>query len=101
MRVMGIGDGFGCGVALVEDGIVRFAVSEERLSRIKNHSGYYHGFPERSIAAAFEATGWTPDAIDHIAISNFAFPPLPLRLLALSRSRPLGGKELLDQHEFS
>lgn len=101
MRVMGIGDGFGAGVALVEDGIVRFAVSEERLSRIKNHSGYYHGFPERSIAAAFAATGWTPDSIDHIAISNFAFPPLPLRLLALSRSRPLGGKELLDQHEFS
>ena len=40
MRILGIGDGFGAGVALVEDGRVRFAVSEERLSRIKNHSGY-------------------------------------------------------------
>ena len=49
---MGIGDGFGAGVALVEDGAVRFAVSEERLSRIKNHSGYYHGFPDRSIEVA-------------------------------------------------
>ena len=101
MRVMGIGDGFGAGTAFVEDGVVRFAVSEERLSRIKNHSGYYHGFPDRSIAAAFAATGWTPDSIDHIAVSNFAFPPLPLRLLALSRQRPVGGKELLDQHEFA
>ncbi len=88
-------------MALVEDGVVRFAVSEERLSRIKNHSGYYHGFPDRSIEAAFDMTGWEPGAIDQIAISNFAFPPVPLRLRALSRSRPLGDKEFLDQHEFS
>lgn len=101
MRVMGIGDGFGAGVALVEDGRVRFAVSEERLSRIKNHSGYYHGFPDRSLEAALAATGWSPESIDHIAISNFAFPPLPLRLMALSRNQHSRGKEFLDQHEFS
>ena len=101
MRVLGIGDGFGAGAALVEDGEVRFAVSEERLSRIKNHSGYYHGFPERSVSAALEETGWSPESIDRIALSNFAFPPLPLRLRALSRSRPLGDKEFLDRHEFS
>ena len=101
MRVLGIGDGFGAGAALVEDGAVRFAVSEERLSRIKNHSGYYHGFPERSVAAALEETGWDPASIDRIAISNFAFPPLPLRLLALSRSRPLGDKEFLHRDEFT
>ena len=101
MRVLGIGDGFGAGAALVEDGAVRFAVSEERLSRIKNHSGYYHGFPDRSIEAAFDMTGWEPGEIDQIAISNFAFPPLPLRLRALFRSRPLGDKEFLHRHEFS
>ncbi len=101
MRVLGIGDGFGAGVALVEDGRVHFAVSEERLSRIKNHSGYYHGFPDRSIASALESTGWEPASVDAIAISNFAFPPVPLRLLALSRSRPVGDREFLDRHEFS
>jgi len=101
MRILGIGDGFGAGVALVEDGRVRFAVSEERLSRIKNHSGYYHGFPERSLHAAFQATGWAPESIDRIALSNFAFPPLPLRILALHRKRPLGDKEFLERHEFS
>lgn len=101
MRVLGIGDGFGAGVALVEDGAVRFAVSEERLSRIKNHSGYYHGFPDRSVASALRTSGWDPASIDRIALSNFAFPPLPLRLLALSRHRPLGDKEFLDRHEFS
>jgi len=97
---MGIGDGFGAGVALVEDGVVRFAISEERLSRIKNHSGYYHGFPRRSIELALKTMGWAPESIDHIALSNFAFPPLPLRLLALSRRRPMR-KELLDRDEFS
>ena len=101
MRVLGIGDGFGCGAALVEDGIVRFALSEERLSRIKNHSGYYHGFPEQSIELALRYLDESPRAVDQIAISNFAFPPLPLRLLALSRKRPVGKKELLDRHEFS
>ncbi len=101
MRVLGIGDGFGAGAALVEDGVVRFAMSEERLSRIKNHSGYYHGFPERSVAAAFEETGWDPASIDRIALSNFAFPPLPLRLLALAHDRPLGDRELPDRDEFS
>jgi carbamoyltransferase len=101
MRVLGIGDGFNAGVALVEDGVVRFAVNEERLSRIKNHSGYYHGFPYASIELAFRAGGWSADSIDQVAVSNFAFPPLPLRVLALSRARPLGDTEFLDQHEFS
>lgn len=101
MRILGLGDGFGAGVALVEDGIVRFALSEERLSRIKNHSGYYHGFPDRSIASGLSTLGWSPDSIDAIAVSNFAFPPLPLRLLALSRKRPVGDREFLDRHEFS
>lgn len=101
MRILGIGDGFGAGCALVEDGRVQFALSEERLSRIKNHSGYYHGFPERSVRAALEHTGWAPESIDRVALANFAFPPLPLRLLALKRSRPLGEKEFLHRHEFS
>ncbi len=101
MRILGLGDGFGAGIALVEDGIVRFALSEERLSRIKNHSGYYHGFPDRSIASGLSTLGWAPESIDIIAVSNFAFPPLPLRLLALSRKRPVGDKEFLDRHEFS
>ncbi len=101
MKVLGIGDGFGAGAALVDDGVVRFAIQEERLSRIKNHSGYYHGFPYESVALTLEATGTSPEAVDHVALSNFAFPPLPLRMLALTRARPLGEKEFLDRHEFS
>jgi carbamoyltransferase len=101
MKVLGIGDGFGVGAVLVEDGVVRFAISEERLSRIKNHSGYYHGFPNRSIELTLGATDTDPESIDEIALSNFAFPPVFLRLLALHRSRPLGDKEFLDRHEFS
>ena len=101
MRVIGLGDGFGAGVALVEDGTIRFAVSEERLSRIKNHSGYYHGFPYRSIEVALDTAGWRPESVDRIAVSNSAFPPLPLRLLALVRSRPVGEGDFLDRHEFS
>src|SRR5262249_58609020 len=82
-------------------GGVGSAGREERLPRIKTHGGYYHGSPERSVEAALEAAGGDAGSIELIAISNFAFPPLPLRLLALSRSRPLGDKEFLDHHEFS
>jgi len=101
MRVLGIGDGFGAGAALVEDGVAKFAVSEERLSRIKNHSGYYHGFPYGSIEMALKSMRWEPDSLDHVTVSNCAFPPLPLRILALSKSRPLGDADFLSRNEFS
>ena len=64
MRILGIGDGFGAGIALVEDGAR--SLRRERGTPLAHQepSGYYHGFPERSLRCGFEATGWAPEAID-------------------------------------
>lgn len=48
--------------SLVEDGRVLFAAGEERFSRKKQHAG----FPAQAIAAALEATGTDPGAIDRV-----------------------------------
>ncbi|MEZ6195248.1 MAG: carbamoyltransferase C-terminal domain-containing protein [Planctomycetota bacterium] len=53
MRVIGFNSTHDCGAALVEDGRIRFAIEEERLTRVK-HQG---GFPTRSLAACAEAAG--------------------------------------------
>ena len=50
-------------VSLVIDGKVRYAIAEERLSRIKLHSG----FPRLGLKKLLESTGLRPDDIDHVA----------------------------------
>jgi carbamoyltransferase len=66
VRVLGIWDGHDSGAALLEDGRLRFAVNEERLTRRKLEIV----FPSRSIAACFEQTGLRPDAIDVVAATT-------------------------------
>jgi carbamoyltransferase len=74
--VLGIWDGHGAGVAIVARGALRFALSEERPSRRKRHSG----FPHRSLALA---TAWAQAqgiALEHLALAG-ARGRSPLRLL--------------------
>lgn len=66
MKILGIWDGHDSGAALLEDGRLRFAVNEERLTRRKLEIV----FPSRSIAACFEQTGLRPDAIDLVAATT-------------------------------
>jgi carbamoyltransferase len=83
MKVLGINDGFDAGVAMVVDGKLTAAVNEERLSRIKFHRGYRDGFPYRSLEAVLGINDFSSSDIDAVAIPNFAFPPLHLRLQGL------------------
>ncbi|MBI4991161.1 hypothetical protein HZB96_03660 [Candidatus Gottesmanbacteria bacterium] len=64
MIVLGIHDGHNAGAALVVDGMVVAAISEERLNNIKN----YFGPPLFSIAKVFEIAGINPQKTDLIAI---------------------------------
>jgi carbamoyltransferase len=72
--ILGLCDGHDAGAALVEDGALVFAVSEERLSRQKNQCG----FPTASIRAALEFAGG-PGAIESVAVAEVA-GRLPTRL---------------------
>ncbi len=66
MKILGISDGMTGGAALIEDGIVRYAVHEERLTREKMATG----FPRQSINAVLQDTGTETAAIDAIAVAT-------------------------------
>ncbi len=62
--VLGIHDGHNAGAALIKDGQVAAAISEERLTNIKNYSGP----PLLSIQKVYEIANIDPRATDSIAM---------------------------------
>lgn len=66
MRVIGIGDHVSCGSALVEDGKVIAAITDERLIREK----MVFGVPRESIKKILEITRLNPKDIDAIAVAT-------------------------------
>ena len=66
MNVLGIWDGHDSGAALLQEGRLRFAVNEERLTRRKLEVR----FPARSIDACLAYAGLKPDDVDLVAAST-------------------------------
>lgn len=64
--VLGIHDGHNSTAALLKNGKICSAISEERLTREKNTCG----FPRRSIDQVIEIEGISPEDIDRVAISS-------------------------------
>ena len=67
MNVLGIWDGHDSGAALLQEGRLRFAVNEERLTRRKLEIR----FPTRSVEACLAHAGLTADQVDLVAMSTF------------------------------
>ncbi len=67
MNVLGIWDGHDSGAALLQDGRLRFAVNEERLTRRKLEVQ----FPTHSIDACLSHAGVRPEQIHVVAVSTF------------------------------
>ena len=67
--VLGICDGHGAGAALVDQaGRLQFAVSEERLTRLKQQGG----FPVRSVAMALQERLSRGGRLDAVAVADRA-----------------------------
>jgi carbamoyltransferase len=66
LNILGIWDGHDSGAALLQDGDVRAAINEERLTRRKLEIR----FPSRSIEACLSAAGLTADRIDIVAATT-------------------------------
>lgn len=66
VKILGISDGMTGGAALIEDGVIRYAIHEERLVRAKMATG----FPQHSINHVLTETGTQPEEIDEIAIAT-------------------------------
>lgn len=64
--ILGIHDGHNATACLLRDGEVVAAVSEERISRIKNESGY----PRRAIETVLEMEAVGADEIDTVALGS-------------------------------
>ncbi|MDD2235294.1 MAG: carbamoyltransferase C-terminal domain-containing protein [Desulfitobacteriaceae bacterium] len=73
--VLGIHDGHTAGAALIRNGMVLAAISEERLTNIKNYSG----IPARSIKKVFEIAKIHPTDVDIIAVVNLLRTHAPLK----------------------
>jgi len=70
-RVLGINDYHDSSVCLLENGKIVFALQEERLSRVKNQSG----FPYQALDTALHVNNLTLDDIDIFAF-NFLNRPM-------------------------
>jgi carbamoyltransferase len=79
MNILGITDSITSGAAVVIDGVVAAAVSEERLNRKKMSIG----FPVRSIPEVLRIAGLEPRQIDAVVVATEALfwrpNPLPFR----------------------
>jgi carbamoyltransferase len=72
MNIIGLNDVAGChhnsSVALVQDGEVVFAASEERYTRVK----YEMSFPHQALKSALQFGGLSPERVDYYAVG---YPP--------------------------
>ena len=75
ITVLGIHDGHTAGAAILRDGRVLAALSEERLTNIKNFSGV----PRLSIPAVVAVAGIPPEEIDLIALGCLVRATAPVQ----------------------
>jgi carbamoyltransferase len=66
LNILGIWDGHDSGAALLQDGVLQFAVNEERLTRRKLEIV----FPAQSIAASLAHAGLRPDEVHVVAATT-------------------------------
>jgi len=70
MRILGINDGHNASAALLEDGVTRAVLQEERFTGVKEQTG----FPGQSIRGVLRLTGLTIDRIDEVAMATESPP---------------------------
>jgi carbamoyltransferase len=95
LNILGIWDGHDSGAALLQEGRLRFAVNEERLSRRKLEVC----FPARSIEACLADAGLHPQHVDIVAVSTSdpaktigrLWPGSKERYYAVRRRKTAGG----------
>ncbi|HIG98822.1 TPA: hypothetical protein HA231_05365, partial [Candidatus Woesearchaeota archaeon] len=66
MYILGIHDGHNSGACILQDGRVVSAVSTERVSRVKNDTGY----SPAAIAEVLKIAGLKPSGISMVAIAS-------------------------------
>ncbi|HUI94955.1 MAG TPA: carbamoyltransferase C-terminal domain-containing protein [Xanthobacteraceae bacterium] len=86
--ILGIHDGHNCGATLTRGGTIVASVSEERLTRRKNASGY----PAKSIEEVLRIGGVAPHALSEVAYASL-FMHTASHLEDISQWYPVGIEE--------
>ena len=81
MIILGINEDHNATAAIVKDGKVLACISEERLSRVKNDTGY----PYQAINEILRMTNLTPAQIDYVVFAGKYADPLGLQLKRSTR----------------
>jgi carbamoyltransferase len=66
MKILGVHDGHNATAALISDGVIEYAIQEERLNGIKN----FAGFPALAISEILSRTGADISDIDEVAVAT-------------------------------
>ena len=92
MNILGITDSLSSGAAIVSDGVVLAAVSEERLNRHKMSMG----FPLQAIGEVLRVAGLQPGDLDGVAVAteHLFWRPKPLPFTDYFRSKKGGLRDL-------
>lgn len=72
MNILGINFGHDASVVLIQDGVLKFAIEEEKISRVKQDFGW----PRQAIDRLFFEYGLKPDEIDNIAFGGVIYNTL-------------------------
>jgi carbamoyltransferase len=98
LKILGVHDGHNAAAVLLEDGFVRAGLQEERLTRVKNQSG----FPRNAVQWVLESTGTDPGELDFVAMHS-KHSPYPksreelLKEFATSQTLRSGIKQILKK----
>lgn len=72
MIILGINDGHHASAAVLVNGVLKAAASEERFTRRKGE----HGYPRQAIQACLRLAGLEASDIDHVAVATSDLPPI-------------------------
>jgi len=95
MKILGIHDGHNSAACLLDDGVVRMAIQEERLRREKN----YAGFPSLAIRRILEQCGLGLEDIDRFAMVGREMPDQNTRASRLQWYQEAGRPGFLERRQ--
>lgn len=95
MNILGINFGHDSSVVLLQDGVLKFAIEEEKISRLKQDFGW----PRQAIERLFFEYQLKPTDIDHIAFGGMIYNTLGQEELKyrFSKRSKHKNKEIIDR----
>jgi carbamoyltransferase len=95
MNILGINFGHDASIVFIQNGVVQFAIEEEKISRIKQDFGW----PRQALERLFFEHNLAPKDIDHIAFGGLVYNTLGKEEIKyrFSKSSTHKNKEIIDR----